>query len=237
MNINKIAEKNENIQEVKFLFTGIIEEMGKLKKISRGNDSVRLTISGEAVLKDAKLGESIAVNGICLTVVQFNEYSFEVDVMAETLRKTTLEELKPGSLVNLERALRVGDRLGGHIVSGHIDDIGVITGLIREDIAIIMEIKAPVEVMKYVISKGSIAVDGISLTVVDCTDEVFRVSLIPHTAKLTSVGHKKTGDRVNLESDIIGKYIERLTSFKEKPGQRPGGSSLTLDYLAENGFL
>lgn len=219
------------------MFTGIVEEMGKIKKIYRGSDSARLTIEGEKVLADVKLGDSIAVNGICLTVVVFNDRYFEVDVMAETLRKTNLAELKPGDRINLERALRVGDRLGGHIVSGHIDGVGVISGQRREDIAVLTEIKAPAEVMKYVVRKGSVAIDGISLTVADCTDEAFQVSLIPHTAMLTTLGYKKQGDRVNLESDIIGKYVERLLGFTANtgpPGKSPG---LNLDFLAQNGFI
>lgn len=218
------------------MFTGIIEEMGTIKKIRHGRDSARLTIEGDIVLEDVKLGDSIAVNGICLTVVGFSEQSFDVDVMAETLRKTNLEELKPGDRVNLERALRVGDRLGGHIVSGHIDGVGTIARQQREDIAILTDIRAPSGVLKYIVKKGSVAVDGISLTVVDVTDDTFRVSLIPHTAKLTTLGYKKAGDRVNLESDIIGKYVERLLGFK---GEDVCGKSaeLTLDYLAQHGFL
>lgn len=218
------------------MFTGIVEELGKIKKISHGADSARLTIEGEKVLSDVKLGDSIAVNGICLTVVVFNDRFFDVDVMAETLRKTNLEELKPGDRVNLERALQVGDRLGGHIVSGHIDGVGVITRQQREDIAVITEIKAPVEVMKYVVKKGSVAIDGISLTVVDCTNEAFQVSLIPHTAKLTTLGFKKQGDRVNLESDIIGKYVERLLGFGANTGSTVSSPGLNLDFLAQNGF-
>lgn len=218
------------------MFTGIIEEIGRVKKIQRGTDSVRLTLEGETVLKDVKLGDSIAVNGICLTVVSFNERFFAVDVMAETLRKTNLEELKPGDRVNLERALQVGDRLGGHIVSGHIDGVGVITRRQREDIAIITEVKAPAEVMRYVVKKGSIAVDGISLTVVDCAEDSFQVSLIPHTAGLTTLGYKKHGERVNLEADIIGKYIDRLMGFRE-PGPEGSSPGLTMELLARNGFI
>jgi riboflavin synthase len=200
------------------LFTGIVEEMGQIKKIQHGADSVRLTVEGQVVLGDVKLGDSIAVNGICLTVVSFNDRFFDVDVMAETLRKTNLNELKSGDRVNLERALRVGDRQ-------------------REDIAVLTTIKAPPEVMKYVVKKGSIAIDGISLTVTDCTNHNFQVSLIPHTAKLTTLGYKKTGDQVNLESDIIGKYVERLLSFKTDDKSGESKSSLTLEYLAEKGFL
>lgn len=218
------------------MFTGIVEELGRLRKIQKGADSARLTIEGVVVLQDVKLGDSIAVNGICLTVTEFNERFFSVDVMAETLRKTNLEELKPGDPVNLERALRVGDRLGGHIVSGHIDGVGQISGQRREDIAVLTEITAPAEVMRYVIKKGSVTIDGISLTVVDRTDSTFMVSLIPHTAKMTTLGYKKAGDRVNLESDIIGKYVEQLMGLKPpaKSGEKTG---LTMEYLVEKGFL
>lgn len=219
------------------MFTGIIEEMGRIKKVRLGADSARLTIEGEVVLGDVRLGDSIAVNGICLTVVDFNERFFNVDVMAETLRKTNLEELKPGDRVNLERALRVGDRLGGHIVSGHIDGVGVISRRQREDIAVITEVRAPREVMRYVVKKGSIAIDGISLTVVDCGSEFFSVSLIPHTAGLTTLGYKKTGDRVNLESDIIGKYVERLMGLTGNDKEAGSRGGLTIEYLAQNGFL
>lgn len=218
------------------MFTGIVEELGRFKKIQKGADSARLTIEGAVVPEDVKLGDSIAVNGICLTVTEFNDRFFAVDVMAETLRKTNLEELKPGDRVNLERALRVGDRLGGHIVSGHIDGVGQITGQRREDIALLTEITAPAEVMRYVIKKGSVAIDGISLTVVDRTENNFQVSLIPHTAKMTTLGYKKVGDRVNLESDIIGKYVERLMGLSP-PEESGKTASLTMDYLAEKGFL
>lgn len=218
------------------MFTGIVEEMGKLVKVKYGSNSARLTIEGRKVLEGVRLGDSIAVNGICLTVVNFSEGFFAVDVMAETLRKTNLEDLKPGDGVNLERALMVGDRLGGHIVSGHIDGVGTIVSQVKEDIAVVTGIKAPPELMKYIIKKGSVAVDGISLTVADCSNDTFQVSLIPHTAKLTTLGYKKVGHRVNLEADIIGKYVERLLGFgrSEQP-KEPG--KLTAEYLTEQGFI
>ncbi len=218
------------------MFTGIVEELGRLKKLDKGAASARLTIEGAIVLQEVRLGDSIAVNGICLTVTAYHDRFFFVDVMAETLRKSNLAELKPGDRVNLERALRVGDRLGGHIVSGHIDGVGQISGQLPEDIAVLTEITAPAEVMRYIIKKGSVAIDGISLTVVDRTENTFRVSLIPHTAKLTTLGYKKVGDRVNLESDIIGKYVEQLMGLKTPAanGEKP---ALSLEYLAENGFL
>lgn len=218
------------------MFTGIVEELGKIKKISQGADSARLLIEGAKVLEDVKIGDSIAVNGICLTVTEFNHIFFGVDVMAETLRKTNLLQLKPGDYVNLERALRLGDRLGGHIVSGHIDGVGTIVSMQKEDIAMLTEIKAPPKVMKYILTKGSVAIDGISLTVVNHTQDTFVVSLIPHTAKLTTLGYKKIGDQVNLESDIIGKYVEKLLgSENSQKEDKPKG--MTLEFLAEQGYL
>ncbi|MDA8234481.1 MAG: riboflavin synthase [Clostridia bacterium] len=221
------------------MFTGIVEELGTIKSINKTGKSARLTIEGQVVLGDVKLGDSIAVNGVCLTVTEFDTKTFAVDVMAETLAKSNIGLLKPGSRVNLERALRLSDRLGGHLVSGHIDGIGAITGQERVEIAVVTEIKAPPQVMKYIVPKGSVAIDGISLTVVDHTEDTFRVSLIPHTAKLTSLGFKKIGDVVNLEGDVIGKYVERLISFRNPQqnvsGNKPTGS-LSLDFLSRNGF-
>jgi len=221
------------------MFTGIVEELGTLKSIEKKSKSARLRIEGRVVLQDVKLGDSIAVNGVCLTVTGFDAASFAVDVMAETLAKSNIGLLKPGSRVNLERALRLSDRLGGHLVSGHIDGVGTIIGQEQVEIAVVTEIKAPPQVMKYIVRKGSVAIDGISLTVVDHTADTFRVSLIPHTAKMTTLGFKKTGDVVNLEGDMIGKYVERLLAFgnsRETGLPRPGGG-LSLDFLSGNGFL
>ncbi|NLW25442.1 MAG: riboflavin synthase [Clostridia bacterium] len=217
------------------MFTGIVEEMGVVKNIRRGMESAVLTIEGKVVPGDLNLGDSVAVNGVCLTVVDYKDRFFEVAVMAETLRLTTLKELKPGDRVNLERALKAGGRFGGHIVTGHIDGVGVIVGQEKEDIAVVTDIQAPPEVMKYVVKKGSIAVDGISLTVVDFSQDTFQVSLIPHTAAVTTLGYKKPGDKVNLEADIIGKYVEKLLSFKENGSKSSRG--LDLEFLAEHGFL
>ena len=175
------------------MFTGIVEELGVLKSINKTSKSARLIIEGQVVLDDVKLGDSIAVNGVCLTVTEFDARTFAVDVMAETLAKSNIGLLKPSSRVNLERALRLSDRLGGHLVSGHIDGTGSIIGQQQVEIAVVTEIKAPPQVMKYIVRKGSVAIDGISLTVVDHTEDTFRVSLIPHTAKLTTLGFKKTG--------------------------------------------
>jgi len=213
------------------MFTGIIEELGSLKGISMGGKSARLSVGAGTVTEDVKLGDSIAVNGVCLTVVEFDTSGFSADVMAETLRRTNLGELKPGDRVNLERALRPSDRLGGHIVSGHIDGVGAIESVVKEDIANVFTVSGPSEVMRYVIEKGSIAIDGISLTVVDHTEKNFRVSIIPHTAAQTTLGVKKPGDKVNLEADVLAKYVERLL-----PGGK-GKPDITKGYLTEHGFM
>lgn len=182
-----------------------------------------------------KIGDSIAVNGVCLTVTTFGEGAFTADVMAETLAKTNLRDLRPGSKVNLERALRLGDRLGGHLVSGHVDGVGTIAALEKYDIATLVTVQAPSQVMKYTIKKGSVAIDGTSLTVVDLDQDKFQVSLIPHTAHATVLGSKKVGETVNLEADMLGKYIERLLQGREE--QTPRNSKLNLEFLSANGFL
>jgi riboflavin synthase len=190
------------------IFTGIIEEIGQVKQIKRGQQSFSLSIKAAKVLEEVKLGDSIAVNGVCLTVTGYSGASFEADVMPETYQRTTLKTLKSGSPVNLERALRLSDRLGGHLVQGHVDGIGTIINKSVEDIAILYGIEAPAEILKYVVKKGSIAVDGVSLTVVEVDNNRFSVSLIPHTAKLTILGWKREGDPVNLETDIIGLLLK-----------------------------
>ena len=218
------------------MFTGLVEELGKVKALAKTASSARLTIAANLILSDIKLGDSIAVNGTCLTVVEYSDSWFTADVMPETVRMTVLGDLKYGDPVNLERTMRVGDRLGGHIVSGHIDGLGTILSKQPEENAIVIKIAAKPEVMRYVIHKGSIAIDGISLTVVDCSNEWFSVSLIPHTAKVTTLGHKRIGDTVNLETDIIGKYVEKLLGLKHE-GQASSKSTLTAGYLAQHGFL
>jgi len=216
------------------VFTGIIEELGMLLAVRRGTNSAQLVINAEKILDGSRVGDSVAVNGVCLTAAQINGSSFTADVMAETLGKTNLGALKSGDRVNLERALRLGDRLGGHIVSGHIDGVGVIIRQEKHDIAIIIDIKAPVEVMRYIIKKGSVAIDGTSLTVVNFGADYFRVSLIPHTAHATTLGFKKAGDSVNLEADVMAKYIERLLHQRGHTGQEPG---VSMSLLAEHGFI
>jgi riboflavin synthase len=216
------------------IFTGIVEETGTIASINRGANSIQLEIAAGKVLEETKIGDSIAVDGVCLTVTRFAAGSFVADVMPETMDKTTLKLLQPGSRVNLERALRLSDRLGGHLVQGHVDGKGIITAREKRDIAIIYKIKAPEEVLKYTIAKGSVAIDGISLTVIDVTRDYFTVSLIPHTAHLTTLGDKNTGDQVNLESDLIGRYVEKLLQSGQGESANKG---LNMNLLSEHGFL
>lgn len=219
------------------MFTGLVEELGILRETARGRDSARLTIEARKILEDIKIGDSIAVNGVCLTAVECDRIYFKADVMAETLAKTNLARLKPGDRANLERALRLGDRLGGHLVSGHIDGVGTITRLERHDIATLVTIAAPPGVMRYIIKKGSVAVDGASLTVVDFSGDSFQVSLIPHTAHMTTLGFKQAGATVNLEGDLVGKYIERLMAARDAVGREKNGRGITMEMLLEKGFL
>ena len=192
-------------------------------------------MGAEKVLSDVKTGDSIAVDGACLTVVEFTGHSFTVDIMPETYDRTTLSARKPGDAVNLERTLRLGDRLGGHIVSGHVEGLGVIASRRPKGIAMVVTIATPPELLKYIIKKGSIAIDGISLTVTEVTETSFSVSLIPHTAKETTLGFKDVGDSVNLETDIIGKYVERMLSFNGS--NKKAEAALDKNTLFENGFM
>lgn len=217
------------------MFTGIIEELGCIREIQRGRLSVRLSIRCHKILEDMKIGDSIAVNGICLTVTARGADFFCADVMPETMRRTGLEKLKVGDGVNLERALRLLDRLGGHIVSGHIDGTGRIVERKQEDNAIWLTIEAGEEILRYIVEKGSIALDGASLTVVDTAEGSFRVSLIPLTARATVLGEKKLGDIVNIECDVLGKYVERLIG-KERTGQRTG-QGISMELLIKQGFV
>ena len=217
------------------MFTGIVEELGLIHGLELDGTSPSLEIKAQTILSDMKIGDSISVNGVCLTVVSFDSEFFKVEVMPETLRKTGLSELKRGDRVNLERALALGGRLGGHLVSGHIDGVGTIRKKHRESNALVIDIQTPQEIMKYAIPKGSMAVDGISLTVVDIKGDSFSVSLIPHTAQNTTLGFKSAGSRVNLEGDVIGKYVEKFMSARREDERPQRG--LSLKDLAENGFL
>jgi riboflavin synthase len=209
------------------MFTGIIEEMGKVKNISKGAKSAILTISAKKIFDDLKIGDSVATNGVCLTVAQITKDTFVGDVMNETLKRSSLGSLKIGSSVNLERAMPANGRFGGHIVAGHIDGTGIIAGIHKDDIAIWYKIKADQNILKYIIPKGSVAIDGISLTVVEVKMDSFTVSVIPHTAKETILSQKQIGDTVNLENDLLGKYIEKLMLQKQ---------GITKDFLLNNGF-
>ncbi|WP_418695046.1 riboflavin synthase [Agathobaculum sp.] len=212
------------------MFTGIIEEIGTVRRIEHGAKGARLTIQAKTVLEDTRIGDSIATNGVCLTVVSMTSDSFSADVMAESLRRSSLGTLQGGSPVNLERAMAANGRFGGHIVSGHIDGTGTIASQKREDNAVWVKIKTPAPLLRYIVEKGSIAIDGVSLTVAAVTDTDFSVSIIPHTGAQTILLGKKPGDPVNLECDVIGKYVEKLTA-----PHKTGG--ISTNFLAENGFL
>ena len=242
------------------MFTGIIEELGRIRRIGGG----QIAIDAQHVLEDVHIGDSIAVNGICLTVTSFDVRGFAADVMPETIRRTSLAGLAAGSLVNLERALAVGARLGGHIVSGHIDGTGTVETLTREGNALLLTVKATPALVRGIVEKGSVALDGISLTVVSVTNDSFTVSLIPHTLESTDLHIKRKGSRVNIETDILGKYVERFLMFPQEvsrlnqpPSQRGGGrasgggsplhaatkctlspsaGAITKEFLLEHGF-
>lgn len=218
------------------LFTGIVEEVGEIRGIKKGEKSSILSIKANKVIEDVKLGHSICTNGVCLTVTNIYGNIFDADVMAETLRRSNLGELKVGSKVNLERALSAKGRFGGHIVSGHIDGVGKIVSLEKEDNAIWVTIEAKENILQYIVEKGSIAIDGISLTVAYVDDKVFKVSIIPHTGKETILLSKTIEDTVNLECDVIGKYVEKLLTFQSgKKVEKK--DSINEDFLKENGFL
>ncbi len=208
------------------MFTGIIEEVGKISGIKRGAKSCRLTFKAHKVLEDVKIGDSIAANGVCLTVTSFDTDGYTADVMHETLSKSALGALKPGDPVNLERAMPANGRFGGHMVSGHIDGTGTVRRIVRDDNAVRYTIGAEAALLRYIVKKGSVALDGISLTVADTSRGSFEVSVIPHTAAQTTLAARKIGDAVNIECDVIGKYVERFVK----------GDGITLDFLAQNGF-
>lgn len=222
------------------MFTGIIEEIGTVVSISKGAKSSSLTLQGDVIFEDMHIGDSIAVNGVCLTVTEMNTKTFTADVMAETLRRSSLGSLTKGSKVNMERAMAANGRFGGHIVSGHIDGTGEIESFVKEDTAVWVTIQTTEKILKYIIEKGSITIDGISLTVAYVDNRCFKVSLIPHTAGHTTLLTKKAGDIVNLENDIVGKYIDKLMHFDdsrldEKKDKSSG--EISMEFLAENGFM
>ena len=215
------------------MFTGIIEEVGKIQRIQKGVKSVALTIQGYMIFNDLRLGDSVSVNGVCLTVSSHSSNDFTADIMRETLNRSSLGSLIVGSRVNLERAMPVNGRLGGHIVSGHIDGTGVITNIQSDDNAILYRIGAPDKIMRYIVEKGSVAIDGISLTVAEVSHKDFCVSVIPHTAKNTILSEKRVGDTVNLENDILGKYVEKLINIGQIPKPQ---SNITKEFLLGLGY-
>ncbi len=215
------------------MFTGIIEETGTVKRVVSGA-SGSLEIQAKKVLENTMIGDSIAVNGICLTVTTMSESHFTADVMAETMRRTNLGTLHNGSKVNLERAMSAGGRFGGHIVSGHIDGTGTVLSLKPEGNAVWVTIGADASILRYIVEKGSIAIDGISLTVAYVDDECFKVSIIPHTGAETTLLARKPGDKVNLENDIVAKYIEKL--MKPYAGEQEETGGISMEFLLENGF-
>ncbi len=214
------------------MFTGLIEEIGQIKSITPHGNAIRLGISAHKIMNDVKFGDSIATNGICLTVTDFDSTGFYADVMPETMNRTALGKQQIGSKVNLERAVRLGDRLGGHLVSGHIDGIGEVVAQQHDDNAIWVSIKTTSEILKYIIEKGSIAIDGISLTVAYVDKEIFKVSIIPVTQNDTTLTSKQIGEKVNLECDITAKYIEKFLFHQQEEQKK----DISIDFLKENGF-
>ena len=217
------------------MFSGIVEEMGAITVLKKTLAGTRLTILASTVMDDLKIGDSVSVNGICLTVVSRSERDFSVEVSPETLSVTTLGGFAVGMPVNLERAMKLNERIGGHLVAGHVDGVGVIRSRHQDSNAIVLTIGASPEILRYCVAKGSITVDGISLTINAVSENGFSVSIIPHTAKVTILGLKQVNDSVNLESDLIGKYVERLL---QERGQLPKPTiSIDTDYLQKRGLI
>lgn len=215
------------------MFTGIVEEIGKVQNIKKNVKSFVLTIEGNKIFEDINIGDSISVNGVCLTVTTFTNNAFTADVMYETMSRSSLGQLKNGSHVNLERAMTANGRFGGHIVSGHIDGTGKIIKIEKDDNAIWYTIAVKDNLMKYIVEKGSIAIDGISLTIAKVTVDNFSVSIIPHTVQETILSHRSDGDIVNIENDVIGKYVEKLITFEKN---KKVESNITMDFLMKSGF-
>lgn len=216
------------------MFTGIIEEVGTVRRVLSGGTAGEISIRAAAVLEGTHIGDSIAVNGVCLTVTGMTGDGFTADVMPETLRRTNLGRLNSDSRVNLERAMAAGGRFGGHIVSGHIDGVGTIRSMRREENAVWVTIAAPTPILRLIVEKGSIAIDGVSLTVAEVTSETFSVSIIPHTGAQTILLSKRPGEQVNLENDVVGKYVRRLLEPYQTETPKSGG--ITEEFLMQYGF-
>lgn len=217
------------------MFTGIVEEVGIINEIKKGLKHCSIKVEANKVLENTNLGDSISVNGVCLTVTRLTNKTFEADMVLETLKRSNLGNLSIGSKVNLERALSSNGRFGGHIVSGHIDCTGTITSIVKDEKATLITIKPLSPVIKYIVEKGSVAIDGISLTVAYVDDEKFLLSIIPHTNNETTLIDKKIGDLVNIECDIVGKYIESFINFNNKNLSKE--SKINENFLRENGFI
>lgn len=215
------------------MFTGIIEEIGEIRDIIPRKENLSIEIRSARVLENTKLGDSIAVNGVCLTVCKLNKDSFIADVMGETYRRTNLKLLKKNSKVNLERALSLSDRLGGHIVSGHVDGLGRLINKEKENISTWLTIQVSTKIAKYIVEKGSITIDGVSLTVARMDGDIFKVSIIPHTSQETTILSRDIGYNFNIENDIVGKYVEKLLGYKDIEKK----SNITEDFLMRNGFM
>lgn len=218
------------------MFTGIIEEIGTVRSLERGTDSARLNVLAKTACAETRVGDSVAVNGVCLTVTRFFRGGFTADIMAETLTRTSLANLRSGSRVNLERALTLSSRVGGHLVSGHIDGTGIILSIRKKGIAYLYQIECAPALLRYIIEKGSVALDGISLTVCAVSDTGFDVSIIPHTAANTILWDKKTGDKINIECDQLAKYQEKQKLF-DNESNTPPSKKITELFLIQNGFM
>lgn len=218
------------------MFTGIVEEIGAVRALRAGAKSAELEVTAKRVLQGTRVGDSIMTDGVCLTVTAVLASGFRADAQPETVRRTTLGTLRPGAPVNLERALALGDRLGGHLVSGHVDGVGSVTSTVTEDNALVVTLDAPEEVARLTVAQGSLAVAGVSLTVVDVRDVTIRVSLIPHTAAVTTLGRLRPGDAVNLEADLIGRYVAALLQRSAADAARGTADAVTWDKLTQAGF-
>lgn len=219
------------------MFTGLIEDLGEIVQIGKKGNSFQVTITSGLDLTSKDIGASIAVDGVCLTVVAIDKERFTVDVSPETLDRTSLNEKRRGDFVNLERALRISDRLGGHLVSGHIDGVGVIKSIDKKENSLVFLIEVPKKISRYIVEKGSVGLDGISLTINEVKNTAFSVNVIPHTAQVTTIGRKKVGDKVNIETDLIGKYVEKFLKESGVLSKIPGeSSSIDYSFLNKHGF-
>lgn len=218
------------------MFTGLVEEVATVRRLERQGDFQRLHLAARTVVEDARIGDSININGACQTIVDLSGDGFAVESVEETLKRTTLGDLKPGDAVNLERSLRPTDRLGGHLVLGHVDGVGRIRALEQRQRQWLLQVEAPAPLRRYIATKGSVTVDGISLTVAEAGDEAFTIAVIPHTFEATTLCHRRLGDRVNLEVDLIARYLERLLDSGRPPRTGPEPDALSLDALRRMGY-